>query len=51
MNTVIVVLALALALGGMYYLNKSVQKKNERPKTKPPKDAKDLPGDEPKERP
>jgi uncharacterized protein YdgA (DUF945 family) len=50
MNTVIVVVVLALALGGMYYLNKSVQKKNERPKTKPPKDGKPV-GDEPKELP
>lgn len=50
MNTVIVILVLAAALGAMYWLYKSVEKKNRKPVVKP-KGPKDGIGDEPKELP
>ena len=51
MNTAVVIVVVVASLGCMYGLYKLVQGKNESPKTKPPKDLKDLPGDEPKDRP
>ena len=50
MNTAVVIVVLAIALGAMYLLYKSVQKKNKRPLVKPPKDGKPV-GEEPKELP
>jgi len=51
MNTVVVVVLVVVAVGAMYGLSRLVKKKNERPKTKPPKgDGKPV-GPEPKEKP
>ena len=51
MNTVLIVVLVVVALGAMYGLSRIVKKKNERPILKDGKPIKDLPGDEPKEKP
>ena len=50
MNTTLIVILVVVALGAMYGLSRLVKKKNERPKTKPPKDGKPVNPD-PKEKP
>ena len=49
MNTVLIVVLVVVALGAMYGLSRMVKKKNDGLKDGKP--IKDLPGDEPKEKP